>query len=599
MAITQTSPIAFEQDSGLTAIDVFGMLRRRKWAGVATGFVGLCLTVTVALIWPSTYESVATILIEESGVPSDLVKSTVSAFATDRLQVIQQRVMTTQNLSDMIDRFGLYQNMLASHPRSEVIDKMRNAITLEVVSANLYGSTPPKNQPQQTQQQQEDASIAFTVAFDHPDPTVAQKVASRLTDLYLAENVQTRQEKAAGTTEFMTQQSEKLYQDVKDLQDKLAAFQTKYAGALPEQLNANMQILDQLETQLMQSRRDYESMTQKKSLLSSQLSQLSPYSPMMQQGTPATPQAQLMALELQYVDASARYGPKHPDVIHLKTQIDSLKAQLGSSADTGSGQAQLSQLQAQLSQALQRYGENHPTVQGLRKQIADLQGELAKAPAASMITTPNGPPDNPMYVQVQSQLADAASQLQGAQAEVTQLEAKISEVQARVLQTPAIESEYNSLQNLYDAAVKRYQDFKEKESDALVAQNMEQQSKGETFSVIEAPQLPDVPVSPNRKILLVAGFMLSCMMAGSMMLALEMMDTKVYESRGLQMVFGEAPLATVPYITTRRERTGRWIKLVAILLLIAGVIAGALAIVDSLVMPIDVLWAAFVNRVNP
>ena len=42
--------------------------------------------------------STATILIEEPDVPADLVKSTVSTFANDRLQVIQQRVMTSQPL---------------------------------------------------------------------------------------------------------------------------------------------------------------------------------------------------------------------------------------------------------------------------------------------------------------------------------------------------------------------------------------------------------------------------------------------------------------------------------------------------------------------
>ena len=33
-------------------------------------------------------------------------KSTVSTFANDRLQVIQQRVMTSQHLSDIIDQFA-------------------------------------------------------------------------------------------------------------------------------------------------------------------------------------------------------------------------------------------------------------------------------------------------------------------------------------------------------------------------------------------------------------------------------------------------------------------------------------------------------------
>ena len=109
-------------DSEFGSIDVFGAIRRRKWIGLAIIVVGVAVSLVTALRWPPTYQSIATILIEEPDVPDDMVKSTVSTFADERLQLIQQRVMTTQNLSELIDRFGLYQGALANQPRSEVID---------------------------------------------------------------------------------------------------------------------------------------------------------------------------------------------------------------------------------------------------------------------------------------------------------------------------------------------------------------------------------------------------------------------------------------------------------------------------------------------
>ncbi len=593
MAIFQTGQLGVEPESEFRAVDLFHTLLRRKWSGVGVAFVGVCVTVAAALLWPPTYRSTATILIEEPDVPDDLVKSTVSTFADERLQLIQQRVMTNQNLNDIIDRFGLYATALQSRSRSEIVDGMRSKIDLEVVSADLFG---PQNR---SNQQSQKASIAFTVSFDHNDPRVAQQVASRLTDLYLAENAQSRQEKAAGTTEFLAQQSQQLLTDVQSLEQKLTAFKSKNAGSLPEQLNINMQILDQVQTQLLQNRRDSSSLAEKRSSLQAQLSQLSPYTPMTSLGQPATPQAQLMSLELQYVDLSAKYGLKHPDVIHLQKQIESLKGQLGTSSDMVSSQAKLSQLQQQLADALQRYGEKHPEVQKLRKQLAELTTDIAKAPSNAVISAPKGPPDNPIYIQLQSELGDTTAQLQGVQAQTASLEAKVKELQARVLQTPAIESEYDSLEQQYEAAVKRYQDFKDKQADAQVAQNMEQQSKGETFSVIDAPQLPDTPVKPNRKLLLLAGAMLSCMLAGAMMLCLEMLDSRVYEPRGLQLVFGEVPLATVPYISTRQERISRRLRAFSIVLAVLILIAGGLAIVHVAVMPLDVLAAAFMNRINP
>jgi uncharacterized protein involved in exopolysaccharide biosynthesis len=592
MAIVQAGPLGFDGEGLFGNINLLHTLRRRKWIGLAVGFVGICGAVAIALMWPPIYQSTATILIEEPDVPRDLVKSTVSTYADQRLQVIEQRVMTNQNLSDIIDRFGLFAGALATTPRSELINSLRNKIDLEVLSADFVSSKQRNDQPQ--------ATIAFTVSFVDQDPRVAQQVASRITDLYLAENVQTRTEKAAGTTDFLTQQLVRLSQDVQDSEKKLTEFKTKNSGTLPEQVDTNMRILESLQGQLLQNRSQLELLAQRRSFLQSQLGTISPYQPMTAGGMPATPQAQLMALQLQYLDLSAKYGPKHPTVVHLQKQIDALKAEVGTSDAPTSTQAALSQLQAQLADALQRYGEKHPTVQKLRKQLGDLQAEIAKQPTStSMISAPQGPPDNPMYIQMQNQLGEITAQAQGLQMEMVDLQARSEAMQQRVLQTQAMSGEYDSLRQQYEAAVKRFQDFKDKEADAQVAQSMEQQSKSETFSVIESPEFPDLPIKPNRKLLLVAGVVLSSMLAAGAMLALEMLDSKVYEPRGLQMVFGEVPLATVPYITTPRERTARWVKRGAIILAAIAAIGGTLLAVHTLYLPLDVLWAAFINRINP
>jgi polysaccharide biosynthesis transport protein len=592
MSIVQAGPLSFEGEGLFGNINILHTLRRRKWIGLAVGLVAFCCAVAIALMWPPTYQSTATILIEEPDVPADLVKTTVSTYADQRLQVIEQRVMTNQNLSDIIDRFGLYQGALATTSRSQLIDSLRSKITLAVLSADFVtGNRNRNDQPQ--------ATIAFTVSYVDQDPRLAQQVASRLTDLYLAENVQTRQQKAAGTTEFLTQQLLKLNQDVVDAEARLTEFKTKNSSTLPEQLDTNMRILEQLQSQLLQNRSQLEQINEKRSFLQGQLGTISPYMPMTAGGTPATPQAQLMALELQYIDLSARYGAKHPSVVHLEKQIDSLKATVGTSDAPTSTQGRLSQLQAQLADALQRYGEKHPTVQKLRAQLEELQTEIAKAPSVSMISAPQGPPDNPMYIQMQNQLGESSAQLQGIMMETQELQAKADDTQQRILHTQALSGQYGALRQQYDAAVKRYQDFKDKEADAQVAESMEQQSKSETFSVIEAPEFPEQPLKPNRKLLLLAGAVLSTMLAAGAMLALELLDSKVYEPRGLMTVFGEVPLATVPYIVTPRERTKRWIKAAVIVLAALGAIAGTVLAIETMVMPLDVLWAAFVNRINP
>jgi uncharacterized protein involved in exopolysaccharide biosynthesis len=285
-----------------------------------------------------------------------------------------------------------------------------------------------------------------------------------------------------------------------------------------------------------------------------------------------------MALELQYSDLASRYGSKHPDVIRLQRQIEMMKKQIGVVDNGGLDQAKYSTLQAQLSAALQRYGEKHPEVQRLRRELNEMKAKMDANPV-SILTAPQGPPDNPMYMQLQNQLADVNSQINGIQERTTAVETNVDELQKRILQTPAVESEYNSLRDQHNAALQRYQSFKDKEADAEVAENMEQQSKGETFSVIEPPQYPDVPEKPNRKLLTAVGVFLTGVLAVGAMVALDMLDPRIYEPKSLMTTFGEMPLATVPYIRTSDELRGRRLRMIGVASVAVILMAGFLAFV--------------------
>lgn len=565
-----TSAAITDTDDRLINIDVLGALKRRKWTGLAVVVVGLAVTAFMVATWPATYRSTATILIEEPNVPADLVKAAVSTFANDRLQVIQQRVMTTQHLAQIMDEFGLYKGLQAEMPRSQIINIMRSQVELEVVSANITG------QQQQRYRAQPQATIAFALSYNSFDPVIAHKVANRLMELYLAENDRTRREKATGAAQFLGQQSEKLREDVDKLEKRLVEVRSKYNGSLPEQFTMNTQLLNQAQSDLMRNRADLQMLQEKRSYLQSQLGTVSPYQPMMANGQPASPQAQLLSLELQYSDLSSRYGSKHPDVVRLQRQIDVLRQQMGGSASTaGVDTTKYSTLQAQLSDALQRYGENHPDVKALRRQLDEMKAEMNK-PKPAMLSAPQGAPDNPIYIQLQSQLADVDAQMRGLQERSGALEANVSDLQKRILQTPSIEAEYNSLNEQYKIALQRYQSFKDKEADAQVAENMEQQSQGETFSVIEPPQIPEIPAKPNRQLLSAVGVFLTCMLAAGVMLAFDMLDPRIYEPKSLMQAFGEMPLATVPYIATKDESRGRRLRMI-------GVASGA-AIVMAIVL---------------
>ena len=102
----------------------------RRITFIVAGIGCLTATVLLALLLPPTYRSTATILIEQQEIPQELVRSAITSFADQRVQVISQRVMTTQNLLTLIDRYHLYPDIRLSKPREILMQKMREDIAL-------------------------------------------------------------------------------------------------------------------------------------------------------------------------------------------------------------------------------------------------------------------------------------------------------------------------------------------------------------------------------------------------------------------------------------------------------------------------------------
>src|SRR5207245_9794552 len=58
-----------------------------------------------ALLWPPTYFAEGKILVQSQLIPSEMVRSTVTSAAQERIQVIQQRKMTRDKLIAIAHKF--------------------------------------------------------------------------------------------------------------------------------------------------------------------------------------------------------------------------------------------------------------------------------------------------------------------------------------------------------------------------------------------------------------------------------------------------------------------------------------------------------------
>lgn len=573
-------------DEQIPLADYFATLRRRRWGIALIALAIVAAAAVAALSWPPTYRSSATILIEEPEVPSDLVRSTVSDFADQRLQIIQQRVMTTQNLSGIVDQFSLYADRRQTQPVSAIVEKMREMIGLELVSADI---TDPKSG------RSGKATIAFTLSFDGSDPEITQRVANRLVDLYLAENQRAREEQASGTAGFLTAESRRLGEQIQQLEMQLARYKAENAGSLPEEFEINTQLLDRTQSQLLEVVRQTQALRERQAFLQSQLAQIDPFlKPSAVSESPLDPEARKETLEIQYVELTAKYGASHPDVVNVRRQIEALSGDAPDAVLRDVLQVQLKSLEKELDETRQKYGPEHPELKKLQAAIGSTKARIATTPRED--DSRASLPSNPIYVQTQAQLNALNAELEAARLQMDALQQKAKALEERVFKSPEVERNYVALKREYDTVVAKYAEIRSKESEAELARNLEAERMGEKLSVIEPPLLPSRPIQPNRPLVFAVGVLLALMGSIGGAIAFDALGGRVYGTRRLAAILGDAPLAIVPVIETRGDRR-RTALLRALLIVIVGVIiAGAGYFVQARVMPLEHLWAVLASR---
>ena len=569
--------------------DYLAAVLRRKFRLIIPAVIIAAIALVVAVVTPAVYRSTGTVLIEEPEVPREFIRSTITSFAAERLQIIQQRVMTTQNLISIINKFNLYAEQRKSKPISEIAGEFRDKIAMQLVSAEVID--PRSGQARK-------AVIAFNLSFEDSDRRVAQQVANELVSLYLNENLRIRREKAAETTGFLAEEADRLGKQVGELEARMAEFKQRHSGQLPEQLGLNQAALARTEGQLADANRRLQLLEERRIVLQSELSQLDPMGTRVVDGQTVLSSAErLRALQTKLISMRGVYGAQHPDVEKMKREIEVLKKETGGSTGAEAFKKQLQEVNDQLAATRKKYGDKHPDVVNLKRQADSLRAEIknAKSEGGSGLTPK---PDNPNYIMVQGQLKTLESQVEAIMKEREGLQVALKQYEERILRIPENEREYLTLRRDYDNAQIKYRDVRAKQLEAQLAEALETERKGERFSLIEPPQLPLDPIRPNRMAIIFIGLVFAgAAGVGNVFLA-EALDESIYGSKSLRAITGQTPLVVVPVIGESIKKPSRlpWILVGATVLVIC--LIGAISAYHTYVKPLDVLWFSTLRKIG-
>ncbi len=564
-----------------------GFWRRRLIFFIVSGILA-SLTMIVAVQWPPTYRTGATILIEQQEIPQDLVRSAITSFADQRVQVISQRVMTTQNLMSLVERYNLYADIRESKPREVLLQRMRNDISLKMISADVID--PRSGRPTQ-------ATIAFSVSYQNHSPDLALKVANELTTLYLNENLTSRTQMAEQTTAFFSEEAASQQAHITELDKKLAEYKQKHQDSLPDQALLNVQVSDRTELELHDAENRIAALESQQILLRAQLAQLNPTTQVYSDNGQRVMgvEDRLKALRSELAGYKARYAPGHPDIINTEREIAGLETQATTQDTTSDIVRQLSDAQAKLARAQEKYAPEHPDVIRFQHLVGELQTELAaRPPAAAQKAQEHA--DNPVYVQVKGQLDALTVERQSAEAKRDELRAKLDDYERRMARAPAVERDYRQLARELDSAQLKYQQIRAKQGEVQISENLETERKGERFTMIEPPLPPEKPVSPNRFLIIAAGLIFSIGLGLATTVLLDVADPSIRSFHDVRMLLTVPPLAAIPTIVTAAEARQHRIRVRFLWIGAVVTIAAGAGITHFFVRPLDVLWIALMRR---
>jgi uncharacterized protein involved in exopolysaccharide biosynthesis len=226
-----------------------GILKSRALYFAIPFVLVLLLGSFITAIQRPLYEAKGKVLVEAQEIPTDLVRPTVMETANQRIQVIQQRIMTRDNLLELAKKYNMFARQQQWMSDTQLLDLMRDRTKFELVDID---SAAGRSGP---------STIAFTISFQYEKPDVTARVANDFLTLILKEDARNRTAHATETTNFLTRESQRL-------QGELTAIESQIAQMNTNPIDEKMGSMDPARIQIVELTRLKEELAQKTSTYS-------------------------------------------------------------------------------------------------------------------------------------------------------------------------------------------------------------------------------------------------------------------------------------------------------------------------------------------
>jgi succinoglycan biosynthesis transport protein ExoP len=438
------------------------------------GIVGISLL-------PDQYKATTTILVDPQKIPERYVSSTVTSDPNERLNTLKQQVLSSSRLQEIIDRDNLYSKMRKQKSREEILDFMRKQIKIELVQGSDQGLS------------------SFTISYDDKDRWLVAPITNQLAASFIDWNLRVRQQQAHDTAQFLSTELEHARRGLQDQEDQLQAFKLRHVGGTPDQLDANLQVLSRLQSQLQSN-----------------------------------------------MDAISRLDEERIMLMQTKSVGTSDTTSL---SERGHLLQEKRRLEGELWNLKRQFTDTYPDVVIAREELKNVESRLAALPA------PPADASDSYDSATQIKLGIINKELERHRQQQTALQQQIASYQGKVDSVPVLETQMTELTRNYEISRQNYQSLLDKSLSAGMSQDLERQQQAERFIILDPARTPEKPFTPKRLPLMAGAVLFALLIVPGVAVGSGFLLGRVGSEYELKkMLPGKIQiLGTIPPITSRAD----------------------------------------------
>lgn len=474
---------------------VRGMWAYRWWALVASWVVGIGAVVMIFMM-PDKYQASARIYVDTQSVLAPLMRGL--AIPTD----VNQQV-------------GMLSRTLISRPNVEKLIRMadldlavkttaqREALVSDVSARLSIGAARGDN--------------LYTLAFRDDKPERAKRVVQSFVSMFVESGLGDKRKDTDSARRFIEEQIKSYAQKLDEAETRLKEFKLRNIDRMGEAGKDSLTQLAEANARLTQVRLDLREAEESRDAIKREMD----------------------AAATMPDDVAGASLPGEPHELDGRIEI----------------------LNRQLDEMLRSYTDNHPDVKSTRRLLAQLQKQREddlKARRASASGVPSSANANPMYQQLKMAMTEAEATVASLRTRVAEYEARVAQARQLVKLGPQIEQEYAQLNRDYDTNKRNYDELVSRRESANISVDLDSTGGMAEFRLIDPPNVPTKPSSPNRSVLIPAAGAGSLALGVALAFLLSQLRPAFHDSRTLREVSGLPILGSVSLVADpsaeRRER---------------------------------------------